>query len=429
MVFMRNLFFALILLFLILCTSFAFAIDTKNLENVAFEKYLLNPLDRNEQVSVVAYSKVKCPIVYWVLPVSYNGTVTSNYIFIDDSDPSEFVDNGIARELIITINFFTSLGELHYNSQAANYLDAMSRDLSDYSYNLTLIKGVITDTDTSRQIEYIQEDITELQTDLKKTSTDVSNISELLIESNLSCQSKDSIILKSDNLDTETKTIDTKIQELVKNVSWIRTKLTDLNMSYQNKVYISDQINLPESVTRFPEQRSYYISSKEAIDKAGAKDKDFSIDLAIDAWKLKKERASFLYTYLSKDTDLKKKTKYETPKALYDHVLANKNMWENAVRLAAFNTNYDQMSSFLSKQEYSNAKSKITLLNTIAADVVKSGFRIIDEEETKDYTIYVIYAVIAIAILLLIPKLFSIIKGSIKKEDKKEPEVNIDLPN
>lgn len=425
MILMRWFVFLITLLFL---SSSAFCLDTRELKTIVESNYLVNPLDGNEDVTVMSYSRVNCPGVYWVLPVSGS----DDFVFLNDLTSSEFVDSTKAKELLITVNFFTSLGELYYNSQSANYFETVKRNLSDFSYNLTLIEASVTDAQTITQIGYVKQDITNMTKNLDDVQTKINDLSDTLIENRFSCAAKTDILIKAEGVDLTIKDLDTKIQSLLKNISWLRNKIADLNIDYQQKVYISDQITVPESIARFPEQKNYFDASLEALEKAAAKDNGFGIDLVVDSWKTRKERALFLSEYLTKDADVKKKTNKETPKDLFDYILINKNNWSNETRTAAFLRSYDELLGNLNKKDYVNAKSKIAVLKLIGYDVYKAGFKeqtTVVEEQPNDYKIY-IYAGIAILFLLILPRIIAIIKGAIKKDDeKKEPEVNIDLPN
>ncbi len=418
----------LVFIFLFLMLTCAYAIDTKELSKKANELYLINPLDSNEQVTIMSYSKVSCDGIYWVLPVSYNNVSSDDYIFLDDAKSDEFVSDNKSKELIITVNFSTSLGDLYYNSQASYYFDVLAKNSDDFSYSLGLIKSATTDSDMLKQIDYMQEDLEELKQNAENIELSIDNISENLLENKNNCKTKNEIVKKSEDLSESLELLDSDLQDIFKNLDWMKNKLTDLNIDYQKKVYINEQMTLPDTFTTFSEQKNYLDLSKDAIAKSAAKDKDFAVQLLVDSWSLRKDRAKFLKNYLSEDKDIANKTKKTNPKDLYEYVIVNKNLWNNQTKYTSFKKAYDEMMLFLEKNDYINANSKIESLNKISIEIISGGFKeVIVTEEEEDYSIY-IYAGIAILLIILIPKIIKMIKKSIKKDDA-EPEINIDLPN
>jgi len=428
-----GIFFLLIVFFV----NLVGAVAIKDLPDKASELYLIDPTDSNEQVTVNSSSRINCGEIYWVLPVSYNNSSATNYVFISDSNPDELVDNILAKELIIVLRFYNNLPELYYNSNAENYLDGFVKDIDIYLYNLSLMRNAIDDADLLKQLDVVSDDLNGLQDRLISADKTVVELEDLSFKGNYSCDTKDSLIAKADSFDAEIDAIDTQISEIQKNIEWLRNKLTnydDFNMTLDEAVYLSDLLTLPPAFDAFQEQKLNFDTSKDIMDQLSYKDKEFELDLIVDAWKVRKERASFLKLYLSKDDEILKKTKKETQKELYTYILNNYSNWQNQTDYSIFLKNYDELLTLLRKNDFTNSKGKLTLLKGTAYDIYAAGFKKetinTDAEQKTDYTLYIYIAVILV-ILFLIPKIYELIKKAIKpKDDDKdnESEVNVDIP-
>lgn len=427
----------LIFFFFLLINS-AFALNADTIEKTAKDQYLLNPLVESESItqsSLLSVNEDK----FWV-----SETNTKDFIFLDYSDAKNEIDKDTIKKIIETKLFFLGTSSNVFSlGKSASYFANLSSPLTNYGYNLELLKKDLLLNNPEINSNVITG-ITNVQTRAKDIILGSNEIAKRSLEinnnlSNNSYESKEEIKNSSTTLEKEITVLSEKIQLLNSSIMQLKLNILDANLSLENKYAITNNILvIPSELSLFPEKYGQVLNTTNSINEiVEIAENETNVSGFLELWEQRLQRAKFLKTFLLKDNTIKKQTGLETPKALFEYITNNKDKWNNFADTNTFVNKYKTMYDSLDKKEFANAEKQISTLVSLSFLIVKEGLKknetvtVSVEQETKDSSTNNIikYIVIGIIIVILIIVGIKIVK-KIKADfpsNKEEKELNIDL--
>jgi hypothetical protein len=402
------------------------------------ETYLFSPLDSTETIlssNTILLQNQK----YWVIE-----TNNHDFFVIENKDPTVFINEEKLNTILRTYFFFSKMNEQN-NKKIAYFFNQVPGSITNFNYNLELIKSEIEHLDYPDQnvINGIQNIETRAIAIGNETITLTNNILEL--DSNLTILSSESF----NNIKEINKTISNTSESLIQKLNLLQQSilelkktLIDANIPTELKYNIGNNaLILPEQIIKITEYLSYENQYIEEITNAIKYSDESNYDSFKKNWEIRLKRASFLSKYLANDKDINTKTKLKTPKELFDLIINNPNIWKNTKETNAFINAYNKMNQDLSKAEYDSAERQLKPLKDSALRVFNDGKNITtstntttdttntttEEENNPIFTIALICLgaiVLIIIIINVIKKVKEMKEKSDKEEETKDVEVN-----
>ncbi len=424
-----NRYISLSLIILILTCSIS-AISINDIKQKAYDLYLINPLDSNDNAQIFDNSKVYCDDLYWVLKAD------DGYIFISDSNPEQMVTKDKADQIVKSIDYYSNINSQSFDIESQNYFDSLSRSFEDTAYKIDLIRMDINDP-ISDNLNAYSSILNSPKSDLNNIIKSIGDIRYELINKN-NCSSIQSIYSKATTLSQNLDSASSKIDAIQKSLDNIKKSIYDSNLDSQAKISLNDLVSYIDSpISGFQNYKGKIKASIEQINVI-LNSNQFSNELIVQRFEDRKLRAIFLKNFLSEDKEIKSKVNKVNAKELFELISYNKNLWSDQTQIISFETNYDQMLDLYKKGDYINAQNKIQLLKKQGLDIYSLGYRSnqsLPEESANQpwyqkYLNYTMLMYIGIALLglIIVIKIAQKIKDTaIENKDDSDSEIDIKI--